>query len=35
LYITPVVFYYMDKFQEKVSGWLGNRKINAIDEISE
>jgi HAE1 family hydrophobic/amphiphilic exporter-1 len=26
LYITPVVFYYMDKFQEKVSGWLSRRK---------
>ena len=26
LYITPVVFYYMDKFQEKVSTWLRRRK---------
>ncbi len=26
LYITPVVFYYMDKFQEKVSAWLGKSK---------
>jgi len=26
LYITPVVFYYMDSFQEKISGWLGRRK---------
>jgi hydrophobic/amphiphilic exporter-1 (mainly G- bacteria), HAE1 family len=26
LYITPVVFYYMDKLQEKVSGWLGKYK---------
>jgi hydrophobic/amphiphilic exporter-1 (mainly G- bacteria), HAE1 family len=26
LYITPVVFYYMDKFQEKVSGWFGKHK---------
>jgi len=26
LYITPVVFYYMDKFQEKASGWLGKLK---------
>ncbi|HJX03339.1 MAG TPA: efflux RND transporter permease subunit [Dehalococcoidia bacterium] len=26
LYITPVVFYYMDKFQEKMSNWFGMRK---------
>jgi hydrophobic/amphiphilic exporter-1 (mainly G- bacteria), HAE1 family len=26
LYITPVVFYYMDKFQEMVSTWLGKRE---------
>ncbi|GAB4411600.1 MAG: efflux RND transporter permease subunit [Thermodesulfovibrionales bacterium] len=26
LYITPVVYYYMDKFQETVSGLLGKRK---------
>lgn len=26
LYITPVVFYYMDKFQEKVNSLLGRRK---------
>jgi hydrophobic/amphiphilic exporter-1 (mainly G- bacteria), HAE1 family len=26
LYITPVVFYYMDKIQEKVGGWLGKQK---------
>ena len=26
LYITPVVFYYMDKFQEMISNWLGKRK---------
>jgi len=26
LYITPVVFYYMDKFQEKISTWLARRK---------
>jgi len=30
-----VVFYYMDKFQEKMGNWVGKRKINAIDEISE
>ena len=29
LYITPVVFYYMDKFQEKVSGWFSKRKKEA------
>ena len=26
LYITPVVFYYMDKFQEKVGNWFGKRE---------
>jgi hydrophobic/amphiphilic exporter-1 (mainly G- bacteria), HAE1 family len=26
LYITPVVFYYMDRVQEKISVWLGKRK---------
>jgi len=26
LYITPVVFYYMDKFQGKVNSLLGRRK---------
>ena len=26
LYITPVVYYYMDRFQQKVSGWIGKRK---------
>jgi len=26
LYITPVVYYYMDRFQETVSGLLGKRK---------
>jgi HAE1 family hydrophobic/amphiphilic exporter-1 len=26
LYITPVVYYYMDKFQQKMSGWLGRRR---------
>jgi HAE1 family hydrophobic/amphiphilic exporter-1 len=26
LYITPVVFYYMDKFQQMVSNWFGKRK---------
>jgi len=25
LYITPVVFYYMDKFQEKMGNWFGKR----------
>ncbi len=27
LYITPVVYYYMDKFQKKVGGWLGRKKL--------
>jgi HAE1 family hydrophobic/amphiphilic exporter-1 len=26
LYITPVVYYYMDRFQQKVGGWLKKRK---------
>jgi HAE1 family hydrophobic/amphiphilic exporter-1 len=26
LYITPVVFYYMDKFQQKLSNWLSRHK---------
>ncbi len=26
LYITPVVYYYMDRIQEKVRGWLARRK---------
>jgi len=26
LYITPVVYYYMDRFQQKVSSWTGKRK---------
>jgi HAE1 family hydrophobic/amphiphilic exporter-1 len=26
LYITPVVYYYMDRFQQKVSGWIGKRR---------
>jgi HAE1 family hydrophobic/amphiphilic exporter-1 len=33
LYITPVVFFYMDKFQEKVSSWLRKRKIKKGHEI--
>jgi HAE1 family hydrophobic/amphiphilic exporter-1 len=33
LYITPVVYYYMDKFQEKVSSWLRKRKIKKGPEI--
>ena len=33
LYITPVVFYYMDKFQEKVSSWLRKHKIKKGPEI--
>ncbi|HYA11708.1 MAG TPA: efflux RND transporter permease subunit [Thermodesulfovibrionales bacterium] len=33
LYITPVVYYYMDKFQEKVSSWLRKHKIKKGSEI--
>jgi HAE1 family hydrophobic/amphiphilic exporter-1 len=35
LYITPVVFYYMDKFQQKVSKWLGKRKKKAHENTKE
>ncbi len=31
LYITPVVFYYMDKFQQKVSNLIGKRKKGKND----
>lgn len=31
LYITPVVYYYMDKLQEKMRNWMGKRK-NKEDE---
>ena len=27
LYITPVVYYYMDVFQKKIGGWLKRKKI--------
>ncbi len=33
LYITPVVFYYMDKFQQKVNSWIGKRKNKRRPEI--
>ena len=26
LYITPVVYYYMDRFQQKVGNWIGSRR---------
>ncbi|HSB30144.1 MAG TPA: efflux RND transporter permease subunit [Candidatus Sulfobium mesophilum] len=29
LYITPVVYYYMDAIQKKVRGWIRGRKIKA------
>jgi HAE1 family hydrophobic/amphiphilic exporter-1 len=35
LYITPVVFYYMDKSQQKVSKWLGKRKKKAHENTKE
>jgi len=28
LYVTPVVFVYMETFQEKVSNWLAQRKTS-------
>jgi HAE1 family hydrophobic/amphiphilic exporter-1 len=31
LYITPVVFCYMDEFQQKVSGLIGKRKKGKND----
>ncbi len=31
LYITPVVFYYMDKFQEKVNAGLGRRRSSRTE----
>jgi HAE1 family hydrophobic/amphiphilic exporter-1 len=34
LYITPVVFYYMDKFQQKVSIWFGRRRNKVAPEIA-
>jgi len=34
LYITPVVFYYMDKFQQKVSNRVGRRKNKRGPEIA-
>ena len=33
LYITPVVFYYMDKFQGKVNSLLGRRKERNIEKL--
>jgi HAE1 family hydrophobic/amphiphilic exporter-1 len=32
LYITPVVYYYMDRFQQKVGSWTGKRKGSVIHE---
>ncbi len=32
LYITPVVYYYMDRFQQKVSSWTGKRKKRGDEE---
>jgi len=34
LYITPVVFYYMDKFQHMVSNRVGRRKNKRGPEIA-
>jgi HAE1 family hydrophobic/amphiphilic exporter-1 len=33
LYITPVVFYYMDKFQGKVNSLLGRSKERNIEKV--
>jgi HAE1 family hydrophobic/amphiphilic exporter-1 len=33
LYITPVVYYYMDRFQQKVSNWIGRRRRIKESEI--
>jgi HAE1 family hydrophobic/amphiphilic exporter-1 len=33
LYITPVVYYYMDRFQQKVSTWIGRRRRIKESEI--
>jgi HAE1 family hydrophobic/amphiphilic exporter-1 len=35
LYITPVVFYYMDKVQEKVGAWVTKRKSKKRSEIAD
>ncbi len=35
LYITPVVYYYMDKIQEKVGARLGKRKVKRDERIPE
>jgi HAE1 family hydrophobic/amphiphilic exporter-1 len=32
LYVTPVVYYYMDRFQQKVSSWTGKRKKRGDEE---
>ena len=29
LYITPVVYYYMDAIQKKVRDWIRGRKVKA------
>jgi HAE1 family hydrophobic/amphiphilic exporter-1 len=34
LYITPVVFYYMDKVQEKIGVWLGRRRKRDEDKVA-
>jgi len=30
LYITPVIYYYMDKLQERVRGMLGMRRARDV-----
>ncbi|HYA31294.1 MAG TPA: efflux RND transporter permease subunit [Thermodesulfovibrionales bacterium] len=34
LYITPVVYYYMDRFQQKVSNLIGKRKKKVDEEVA-
>jgi len=35
LYITPVVYYYMDRFQQKVSALLGKRKKKEGERVAQ
>jgi HAE1 family hydrophobic/amphiphilic exporter-1 len=35
LYITPVIYYYMDSLQQKVSGWLGKRRSRKNTGVAE
>jgi HAE1 family hydrophobic/amphiphilic exporter-1 len=35
LYITPVVYYYMDRFQQKVSALLGKKKKTEGESVAQ